>query len=491
MKIKNLIIVGVFTLLGVSGCMEAEPEKFDWLSTEEVYSDPKQIKAVVLGIYSDLSPFMGNEHIFTLQEVSTDAITVPTRGTNWDDGGRWRKIHTQDFDPNETIISSVWNTLYGIVADVNSDYDQFAINPEGLAEVRALRAWSYYMLMDLFGGVPLVTEENKDEANPSRATRQEVYDFVVAELEATIPELSEDVSDTYGRMNKWVALATLAKVYLNAEVYTGNAEWQKALDACEEIINNGPYSLSEDFFSNFVTNNEGSNENIWVIPYDKDQLEGFLMGQMTLHYAMTEPDFPYDNNPWNGFCAVEEYFNKFDDADSRKGSFIYGPQISLVDGEVITYGTQNNDLILTPSIAGLLTATEVDGARIGKYEFTLSTGQNMSNDFPIFRLADIMLMKAEALFRLNRASDALVPLNEVRTRAGLPVVSSVNLDLILDERARELFAEAHRRQDLIRFGKFTSQSWWEKTPQSANKNLYPIPQSQIVANSNLTQNPGY
>ncbi|MFN3841500.1 MAG: RagB/SusD family nutrient uptake outer membrane protein, partial [Cyclobacteriaceae bacterium] len=292
------------------------------------------------------------------------------------------------------------------------------------------------------------------------------------------------------------AQTMLAKLYLNAQVYTGTAKYNEAAAAANEVINSGLYSLEANYFDNFKTNSSGSNENIFVINYDENNGPGFNLAQMTGHY-LTQQTFNLQEQPWNGYATLEDFYNSYSPTDARRGSFLVGPQFSstgerLKDLSAEVGDPDGQDLTFTPEINELTpNSFRQAGARVGKWEFRLGAGRNLSNDFPIFRYADVLLMRAEALWRVNPAStEALSLVNQVRARAGVNPLGALTADDLLAERGREMFAEGYRRSDLIRFGKFND-AWWEKPASATFRNLFPIPQGQLLVNPDLVQNTGY
>ncbi|MEO0471323.1 MAG: RagB/SusD family nutrient uptake outer membrane protein, partial [Bacteroidota bacterium] len=446
------------------------------------------------------------------QEVTTDAMIVPQRGQDWFDGGHWIRLHRHEYQPDDPIINGAWNFLFGGVNTTNRLIFQFEeLNAPGseafIAELRVLRAMFYMGLLDSYGNVPLVDRfDVPADFAPNNATREEIYNFIENELTATVDLLTEDVSGaTYARINKWTAHAILAKLYLNAEVYTGTPQWQKAADNAAAIVNSGNYRLESSFFTNFQTENSGSGENIFVIPYDQVFATGHNLVMRTLHYS-SQNTFNLTAQPWNGYCSLQEFYNSFEENDVRRGSFIVGPQLDAAGQPLGDDGFEQADpndptkpfdadgvqVNFTPEInEHFPNALRQAGARIGKYEFATGATQDLSNDVPIFRYADILLIQAEAMWRMNAGSaEALALVNEIRVRAGVDPFADLTAETLLAERGREMFAEAWRRQDLIRFGVYGDE--WEFKPASdETKEIFPIPRAQIDANPNLTQNPGY
>ncbi len=366
--------------------------------------------------------------------------------------------------------------------------------------MKTLRAFYHYIAMDNFGKVPIITEkvasgDNGGAASPAQSPRADVYNFVETELLAALPLLSKDVGGThYGRMTQWVARTILAKMYLNAEVYTGTAQWSKAFVQCDSIIKGGKFSVAADFFSNFTTTNQGSPEIILATPMDKTKRTGFNIQYATLHYNH-QRTYDLGNSPWNGYSAATEFYNSFDDADVRKKMWIVGQQYDISG---VAMKDETLDMIIDPNIPQFQMEAgpfgRLKGARTQKYEIQLhnhTADNSQDNDFVIFRLADVILMRGEASFRLGNQPDAVTDFDYIRDLRGVPPLGAgMTADDMLAERGRELAFEFHRRQDQIRFGTWTK-SWTFKPATDGHDILWPIPQSQIALNPNLVQNPGY
>jgi starch-binding outer membrane protein, SusD/RagB family len=366
-------------------------------------------------------------------------------------------------------------------------------------------------LMDNFGGVPLVTSFETAEKNPSRATRQAIYDFVTSELEANVPLLSDKKdASTYARFNQLAGRTLMARVYLNAHVYKGlsapaTADLDKVIANTDIVINSGKFSIESNYFANFATKNEGSAEFILAVPYDEKFAGGFNIHQMTLHYE-SQKTYNLVDQPWNGYTTMEEFYKSYSDQDARRRAILTGPQFSSSGQRLIDTGAEPSDpdgppLTFTPAVNELTpNALRQAGGRVGKWEYKLGARNTLDNDFPIYRYAEVLLMKAEALWRKNNAdATALALVNQVRARAFDPDQPLTSLGtpsdtypgpVFLQELGREFFAEGKRRQDLIRFNKYNV-AWDFKAASDPSKNIFPIPAPQIVANPNLAQNPGY
>lgn len=477
-------------------CEAPDQEIFNQLDRETALASTDQsvLAAFAKGAYSPIAGnWGGHNSLWSLQEISSDELVIPQRGPDWEDGLQWIRVHQHAYLPSEQSINNGWTYCYGIIGTVNNLLKSFGENQALRSEFECIRAMVYLWLIDAYGNVPIIIETSTD-ATPPTSTRAQVYVFIETSILNNLEHLTKD--KTYATMNYWVAQAILAKLYLNAAVYTGTPQWQKAVDASDEIIESGLYSLEGNFFDNFSTNNQGSSENIFVINYDENNAGGFNLPQMTLHYA-SQATFRLQEQPWNGYATQQEFFNSFDANDDRIGSFLVGPQFNADGDRLLDLSAEDADpdgdpLTFTPNIKQLYPgALRQDGARVGKFEYRIGARSSLSNDFPLYRYGDILLTKAEALWRLNPAStEALDLVNQVRTRSHPTPLATLTADNLLAERGREMFAEGWRRQDLIRFGKYNN-AWWEKPASAPTKNIFPIPQQQIQSNPELTQNPGY
>jgi hypothetical protein len=446
---------------------------------------------------------------WTVSEVSSDEMVVPTRGSDWADGGRWLDIDGQTWTANSpgglSDINGAWVEPFIGITRANvllAALPNVAVPNKAVieAELRTLRAFYYYMLMDMFGGVPIVTTT---EIMPrAQNTRAEVFDFIEDELNATRAVLPATwPADMHGRMTQGAADAILASMYLNAQVFTGTvtaaglqpgpARWQDAITAADRILNSGVYSLAADWRANFRHDNHLSPEIILVTKFANEPDLGWRFIQASTHYQQFDP------GPWNGFSTLAEVYNSFDADDQRRQVFLIGPQVHLETGVPVcerpgcAQGAPR--LVFTTTISNVRDALENEGVRFLKWPPDPNHAQpDNGNDFAWFRLAEIYLIKAEAQFESGNPGGALVLLNLIRARAFTTPepLAAVDRDVILRERLFELVAEGKRRQDLIRHGKFT-QAWEFKPQREPYKILMPIPQTQLDANPLLVQNAGY
>jgi hypothetical protein len=496
------VVLAGCMLLGAQSCTDLESEIFSQADSKNFPSNERELLSTIGGTYGELRNFIWAP--WELIQSTTDEVVVPTRGPDWYDNGSWQQLAKHTWNPvSPGQINGAWNWGFTVIASANINIQalkESSLQVEGketiVAELRMVRAFAYYWLCDMFGRVPILTEDTP-AGNPPQNSRQEVFNFVESEIKAALPDLrNENTGVTYGRFNQAAANALLAKLYLNAEVFTGTARWQDAVAACDAVINSGQYSLNADFLANFAVNNDkngSSKENIFVIPYDKTYADGQQQHWRTLHYALGGV-YGMPGNPWNGWATRAEFYNTFTEDDKRKAMWLVGPQRNA-SGEIIRFkdavDNVEKDLIFTPEITSLEKAFGNEGVRGLKYEVQRNNNRNgQDNDQAIFRYADVLLMKAEALVRLGNAGAALPLVNEVRERAGVPAFTEVTLDNLYMERGRELAWEGWRRNDMIRFGKYDD-PYQFKTDTDPNKNLFPIPSQQISTNPNLTQNPGY
>ncbi len=513
-NMKKIMFLGKMALLAlciipINACTNLDEKLYDQVPESDFFRNENEVKNAVAHVYSRLYPLMNHGSYFSTQEVNSNEVVIPQRGGDWEDGRQWIKTHLHTQNGTEDCYRGAWNFLFTGVANCNwAIYNIGETLKKGniaadkangyISEVRGLRALYYFWLLDSFGNVPIAdTYPTPADLLPRTNNRAEVYAFVEKELTEISNTLSKDLA--YARFTYYSAQALLAKLYLNAQVYKGAAEWAKASAAANNVISSNKFSLAANYSDNFKVDNDKSPEFILAIPYDKVFAQGFNLSQMTLHYE-SQKTFNLQEQPWNGYCTATDFYNSYDNADIRKkANFLAGPQFAadgvtrLVDPSAEAADPDGGPLTYTPEVNAIEpNALRQAGARIGKYTFELGGTSNLSNDFPILRYTDILLTKAEADARVaNNWNTAASTLNLIRKRAGLADLTTVDEDSFLAERSREVFYEGWRRNDLIRFGKFNAPRGLRPTASTATKNLWPIPASQINANPNLSQNPGY
>lgn len=497
MKKISIIPIAIAIISLFSACTDLGDDLYDRIPSADFPENETQAALMMIPVFKPLQDYCDVGGYWYAQEIPGDAITAPTRGTDWDDGGKWRALHQHTWSNDVEAINSMWYRFYKGSYEANKliEYLQPAID-EGndaakatVAKAKVMRCFYYWNAIDNYGDVPYVTSYSEAPEQPTKESREVIWQALVDELEAVLPSVPAEGSKYTA--TKGMAYMLLAKLYINAEVYTGTPQWAKADEYLDSLIALGAYSLESDALAPFVTNNEASSENIFTIGYDENTYTGFNLHMRTLHYQ-SQATFNMSVQPWNGYAAMEDFYNSFSDDDRRKDMFLIGKQYSY-DGSVLFDDGANGDtLIFTANIPALkmtsadhtLNEIRMSGARVVKFEIESGASANLSNDFPIFRYADALLMKAETQVRMNGAGAGDEYVNMIRTRAGLSEISGAGLDEILDERGKELVWEAQRRMDLIRFGKF-GDAWWEKPASSPDRTIFPIPQWAIDANPNL------
>lgn len=514
-KFYNIFILLIFCTLVLIpySCTDLTETVYSELDGEKFFQNPDNISSAVGVAYTNLYWMYGHKYNIG-KDCGTDLLVVPQRGGDWLDGGEWHRYHWLTMTPSEAYVEFWWNLLYKGVSTCNrlifalqdDKFKDLEQARKAVSELRAFRAFYYWNLLDIYGNVPLITKfDVPSDYAPANNTRVEVYNFIESELLEVLPDLTKITgSKTYSKINYYVAQMTIAQLYMNAEVYTGTPQWQKANAALDEIINSGNFELATDYFSNFADNPMNSKEVIFGVPMDRTNAQGMESILFTLHYALKDK-FGLSELPWNGLCAQEIFVKSFDDTDKRKAGLLFGKQYDatgkqITDPSYEKFNPQNpsykdpdgTGLNLTPEINMLQpNCLRQAGARLVKWLPAVGTGRYMDNDFPVFRYSDVLLLKAEALVRLGQTTNALQYINLVRQRAGVSLYTTLDLNDILKERARELYAEGHRRTDLIRFGKFLDTRWEKPNVSPSTVALWPIPKTQIDNNPNLKQNPGY
>lgn len=463
---------------------------------------------------------------YSIQELTTDEQFIGAKGGDWFDGGDLIRLHQHTYTSNHPFINGSWVATYNAIATANDNIAGGNLTAAEEAQARGVRAYFYWRLLDCFGRVKIVKEF---EPNPPQASREEVFNFIESELLDILgitevspdmdlnSSLLEDGGSAYN-FNRYGALGLLAKLYLNAEVYTGTARWEEAENAASYIIDSGVYQLCgqgctvknlgkrpdvdkdpeqlEGYAAVFAPNNEGNPEHIFAVRYDEVNGAGMNFSQMNLHYS-SQFTFNFQDQPWNGYATLEEFYNSYEDGDARKeANFLVGPQLDFGGSALLDFAADDDDLQVnyTPEINELApNSIREAGARAAKFSYKQLGRPDMDNDFPIVRLGEMYLVRGEARAR-QAGGDWTVAepdVNVIRARAGVEEYNGdLNAEKFLAERGREMFVETARRTDLIRFDKY-GDTWWEKPPSEDFKTVFPIPQGQLATDPDLTQNEGY
>lgn len=535
-KRTSLFVSGLL-LLGTNACTNLDETVYSEITADNFYHNRREVMQAVLRPFTHMQAWLaptGQNGYYYHSAMSADQLAWPQKGRHGYDGGDHIRLHYHTWTPEEGRLRTAWNLMWTGLGFVNStledlealDFTQIGMTEEDkasiLAEVKVMRAFHYMKIMDMWGNVPIVTKVG-DPLSPPTASRQEVFDFVRQELEANVDLLQPLSQETLGRVSKAAGYAMLAELYLNAEVWTGTPMWDECIAACDKIISgetgalNGTMALDGDILTPFSNTNHQSKENIFQFAFSRKggftfDWAGFFMGYSNMSEALN-----VGYSGWNAFVVIPSAFNAFDENDLRKKEwFLFGPQYKYGTKEPIL-GTEEwngEPLVYVNSIrresegdvssdGGMTQGEENSGARFHKYRSgTLDDENYWENDYVIYRLTEIYFNKAEALMRKNggtATAEAVELINACRQRAfedadwpaEAYTTATLDLDELLAERGREFFFEGKRRTDLIRFGKFTTASWWDHEPSDETKALFPIPSTQIASNPNLQQNPGY
>ena len=524
--------------LSLTSCLDETPK--DQIPETEIYDSANSLYVnAVASLYNYIGAHEEGEGlqgtcrgIYDYNTLTTDEAIIPIRGGNWYDGGLWKNMYDHTWTATDTDLYNVWKYLYKVIVLSTKSLETIEKHKALLteqqrvdyaAEVRAVRAMYYYYAMDMFGRIPILQSATQKTAEIRQSNRSDVFWYVVKELQDVAPLLANEHSNLqgnyYGRVTRPVAWFLLAKLSLNAEVYTdddwtdssrpdgktimfdieGNKKnaWQTCVHYCDLITAAG-YTLEADYTKNFAVHNEGSTENIFTIPLDKNlYLNEFHYLFRSRHYAHGGA---YSGASENGTCATLHTMavNGFgtETPDARLDMNFYTGKVE-VDGKYVTLD-DGTPLEYKPlAVEKNLTASpylETAGARMKKYEVdrtAYSDGRMPDNDIVLYRYADVLLMKSEAKVRNGESGDE--EMNAVRSRVGMPSLSAT-LDNLLNERLLELVWEGWRRQDMIRFGTYCKQ-YDIHTPSEADKKgyttVFPIPEKARELNPNLKQNPGY
>ena len=515
MKKSNLIkkrtIVGIFGLFMVFSCTDFTEDTYGVVTTDTFFQNEEESLTGLVPVYASIRPLFTDSSFLGVSEVTSDATIVPSRpGWGWEDGGVWISLSEHAWTAQNVHLIGFYNHAFTSIALANSFISniedseaEFPTKPQLIAEARFLRAYSYMVLLDSWGNVPLVTEPLKDSDQPSSnegaTNRPIVAQFIIDELNEVADLLPDSqTGENYGRVSKYAAKMLLARMYLNSNVYfeTGafsESDLDKAISLTTEVIDSGHYSLIDSYLSIFDIENELDNsEAVFVARFDNVTGAGNSINFISLN---AHPSFE-KIAPWGGFVVTADIVNSFDLNDERLGQIVVD---SIFDENGDPFKTTNiisgnlEPIVHDRNLVDPIRTGFFEGARLLKWpEDPNQVGSNGGNDFIVVRYTEAYTMRAEAFLRMGDESNALNDINLVRERAFDPnePLTSLNLESLLEELGREFVFEAHRRTDLIRFGKWT-QPWQFKDNTDPTRSLYPIPQPELDTNPNLTQNPGY
>jgi starch-binding outer membrane protein, SusD/RagB family len=509
-KIKKISFVLV-TIFALTSC-----SKLDEINQDaRVRQDAAGVvpSDILKSIYEgDLRNFMNQDNLWAIQEHTTDECAGPTRGGDWDDNGIWRVLNQHTWDANHNFVRGAFENLGRIVFDATDALNR-SPNTQEAAEAKFLRAFANFYLVEGWDQAPYRDNLTDLTQIPQVRKGTAAFDYIISELEAAKPALPNGPSNI---ANKNACRALLMKCYLTKGLIANRsaptfapADMNKVIALADEIIATSA-TLNSNYFQNFAKDNNTSTENLFTaINYG-----GTSSGGVRSRYFCS---LHYNQSPsgWNGFTTLGDFYDKFEAVDKRRGDSytgvtnVSGLKVGLLFGQqfdqngVALKDRKGGPLSFTKAVKAIETdptTLEVTGIRVVKYPPDLTNGDNVDNDFVMLRLADVLLMKAEAILRGGTATatgpyggTALSIVNYLRTQSsrGASALGALTLDQLLDERGRELYWEGWRRMDLIRFGKFNAPTNIRTAASLGNRNLFPVPAQQVAVNPNLTQNPGY
>ncbi len=536
---KNILKIAVVLAALIFGScvkdLDVTPKDPDTIMAGNLKNDPVYMKQVLGKIYAsfiiagqganggaDISApdenfFTTSRALWNLQEITTDEAIC-----GWGDAGI-SDLNTQTWSPSNPFLTALYQRLglsityandFIKLTDGNTDPDIMRFN----AEARYLRALAYYYFMDLFGNPPFTTEaDGVGKFYPKQIERAKLFNYVVSELHQIEDKLGEP-KFSYPQADKAAAWMLLARVYLNAEVYTGTAKWDSCKIYTDKVINSGKYSLATNYRQNFSADNDSRRNPEMIFAWEQDgtNTQGyvgttFLIESSSDSRYIRAEDFHglTSNTNWNGNRARKQFMNVLVDTLATYGNVPVPATDTLFkaskDKRVLIKMKKSMDIPSASSSGDYgigvykFTARNADGSQAASYNAAYA-----STDFPVFRLADAYLMRAEALFRKGDVSGAVADVNLIRSRAfgdasGNITAAQLTAQFLLDERCREFYYEAQRRTDLVRFGKFTGGDYkWQwkggtfaGASTSSHLNLFPIPGDEVAANPNMKQNQGY
>lgn len=511
MKKYKLHILFVCFALTLGACSDLDIEETDSIIDNQTgdFTGVGDVDGALTSLYNAIRGQIENQgNLYALQEVSTDELLVPTRGTDWGDNGLWRLVHQHEWTAIHPFVRDTWNEQNQNVFNATEIIDDRSeASPSQEAEARFLRAFSMFWVMDLYGKVPFREVDEGIDVDPRVLSRQEAFDFIVNDLTTALSNLPNP-SPGDSELNfasQAAANFLLAKLYLNKHIYYGEAspstaDLQMVVDNVEALEAKG-FGLVEGYFDIFAPDLD--NETIF---FTTSSVGNVIWNG--LHYNQNAPD--NTGGGWNGFTTLAEFYDLFegdpntnyvgDGQEERRGwvpdastandenfgigyGFLIDQQYDADGSELQT--RQNTPLSFTKDLPGLVGNNERTGIRVIKYH---PSNGSFANHKIVFRFSDAYLMKAEAMMRMG--DDVTEMVNVLRTLRQASPLGSVTEDELLDERGREVYGEYWRRNDLIRFGAFDD-TWEFKENNDSYRLVYPIPSSALISNPNLTQNEGY
>jgi len=543
MNKRNIILGILLSTLMITSCvkdLDIKPKDPNTIMAGNLGDNPIYMKQTLGKIYasfvlsgqgsnggddiaaSDPNFFTTSRALWNVQEITTDEAICA-----WGDVGI-SDLNTQTWSAQNQFLTALYQRL-GLTITYANDFIRLTngnTDPAVVqynAEARFLRALAYAWYIDLFANPPFTTDVDgvgkfyPKQLDPDmKIGRAKLFNYIVSELKSIEPKLGEP-KFSYPQADKASAWMLLARVYLNAQVYTGTAKWDSCKIYADKVISSGKYSLAANYRQNFSADNGKTNpEMIFALELDGVNTQGavgttFIIESSSDSRYIRAEDFHglTSNTNWNGNRSRKQFMNVLVDTIAT-----YGNVPVPANDTLFAQSKDKRVLLKMKKSMNIPSASSNGDYGIGVYKFTAknSNGTQAANynaafastDFPIFRYADALMMRAEASYRLGNAANAVTDINAIRTRAfgnatGNITAAQLNDKFLLDERGREFYYEAQRRTDLVRFGQFTDGTYrWQwkggtfnGTATNKNLNVFPIPGDEVSANPNIKQNPGY
>ncbi|MDM1293668.1 RagB/SusD family nutrient uptake outer membrane protein [Sphingobacterium sp. N143] len=523
----------------ISSCTKLDENVYSRIKNENFYKNKREVMQAALRPFTHMQAWLaptGGNGFYYHSELSADQVAWPQKGRHGYDGGDHIRQHYHTWTSNEGRMRGAWELMWGGVGYVNNaiqDIEKLDITQipdlkeeeraQIITQLKVMRAFHYIKIMDLWGNVPIATKV-ADPLNPETKPRAEVFAFIQKELEENVPKLPKTSAENIGQVSMAAGYAMLAELYLNAEKWSGKAMYDQCIAACNKIISGetggigGTPKLASDLNSLFSNTNSENPESLFQFQYSRQAGFTFDWAGFYMSYDYMKEVLKVGYGGWNAFVVIPTAFDAYAENDLRKKEwFLFGPQYKY--GTTIpVLGTEEysgKPLVFVNSIrresegdktseGGMTKGEENSGARFNKYKSgTLDDPNYWENDYIIYRLTEIYFDKAEALMRKNGGTatqEAVDLINASRKRAfkdadwnaNKYTTATLTLNELLAERGREFIFEGKRRTDLIRFGKYTTATWWDHKPSNdKNKEIYAVPMDQLAINPNLKQNPGY
>ncbi|MCD9018915.1 RagB/SusD family nutrient uptake outer membrane protein [Parachryseolinea silvisoli] len=537
-------------VISANACTDLEENMYDTIVTDEFYGNKNEVLSAVLRPYTHASAWItssGQVGWWRVSELSADQLAWPVKGIHGQDGFQWVRLHYHTWTEDDDVVWGPWRLMWwglGLCTDPIDNLEKRSIEQMGITEaekaafigeLKLLRALHYLKIMDLWGNVPIPASIG--EVSPKTRSRAEVFAYIEKEILDNINNVPPLSAAMAGRMSQAGGYAMLVELYLNAEKWTGTPRWDDCIAAADKLISsaaggqNGAMELDPNITDQFKPDNHKSKEVLFAITYNTQTSNNAPPFPADFFYFDQKAIYGGTRDGNDGVVLVPGVYTTYNDDDLRKTEWLlegpqykYGTTDTPVQGR---YEYANQPLVFVDNIrknkeaeangtdpenlvSNMLNGEENSGVRFNKYKLGVAPTVSAANgnpfynstDWNVYRLTWIYFAKAEALMRKNgniANQDAVDLINTCKKRAFTDdtwpthayTIATLTLDELLAERGREFIFEGFRRQDLIRFGKFTTASWWDHAPTAITRELFAVPQRQRTLNPNLDQNDGY